>query len=67
MNRMMRGATALKGRGLYKNKDREIIMTVITRREIIVLEALIKEIDPNAFVIISTVHEVLGEGFKRRA
>lgn len=66
MNRMMRGATAIKGRGLYRNIEREIIMTVITRREIMVLDALIKEIDPNAFVIISTVHEVLGEGFKRR-
>ncbi|KAA3617315.1 MAG: YitT family protein [Calditrichaeota bacterium] len=67
MNRMSRGATALKGRGLYRNTDREILMTVITRREIIMLESLIKEIDPDAFVIISTVHEVLGEGFKRRA
>ncbi len=67
LHRLERGATGIKGRGLYKDVDREIIMTVITRREIIPLEELIKEIDPDAFVIISTVHEVLGEGFKRRA
>ncbi len=66
LNRLMRGATALKGRGLYKRTEKDIIMTVITRREIIPLKALIKEIDPDAFVIISTVHEVLGEGFKKR-
>jgi uncharacterized membrane-anchored protein YitT (DUF2179 family) len=66
LNRLMRGATSLKGRGLYKKAERDIIMTVITRHEIIPLKALIKEIDPNAFVIISTVHEVLGEGFKKR-
>jgi uncharacterized membrane-anchored protein YitT (DUF2179 family) len=67
MNKMSRGATALKGRGLYRNMDRELIMTVITRREVLVLKDLITEIDPNAFVIISTIHEVLGEGFKRRS
>lgn len=67
MDKLSRGATAIRGRGLYKNIDRDIVMTVITRREITVLEDIIKEIDPKAFVIINTVHEVLGEGFRRRA
>ncbi len=61
-----RGATALKGRGLYYNTDRDIIMTVITRKELPALREKIAAIDPDAFVVISTVHEVLGEGFKRR-
>ncbi|HHM02525.1 MAG TPA: YitT family protein [Caldithrix abyssi] len=63
---MNRGATAFKGRGLYLNTDRDILMTVITRRELPGLQERIQQIDPEAFVIISTVHEVLGEGFKRR-
>ncbi len=66
MDRLSRGATALKGRGLYKNIDREVILTVVSRKEISLLTELIEEIDPSAFVIISTVHEVLGEGFRRR-
>ena len=66
INKMSRGATALKARGLYKNIDREVIMTVVTRKEIGQLEDLIEEVDPDAFVIISNVHEVLGEGFRRR-
>ncbi len=67
IQRMSRGATALKGRGLYRNIDRDILMTVITRNELSILEEIIQEIDPKAFVIISTVHEVLGEGFRRRS
>jgi uncharacterized membrane-anchored protein YitT (DUF2179 family) len=63
---LSRGATALKAHGLYKNIDREVIMTVVTRKEIRQLTDIIEEIDPDAFVIISEVHEVLGEGFRRR-
>ncbi|MCB0282514.1 MAG: YitT family protein [Calditrichae bacterium] len=66
MHKLSRGATALNGRGLYLNSERDIIMTIITRRELTLLEELIRSIDPKAFVVISTVHEVLGEGFKRR-
>lgn len=66
MNRMSRGATAIKGRGLYKNIDRDIIVTVVTRRELAILEDIIQDIDPGAFVIINNVHEVVGEGFRRR-
>ena len=66
MERLSRGATAIRARGLYKNIDREIIMTVVSRKEITLLTELIEEIDPSAFVIINSVHEVLGEGFRRR-
>jgi len=61
-----RGATAIKARGLYRNVDREIIFTVVTLRELGKLTNAIKQIDPNAFVTVNNVHEVLGEGFRRR-
>lgn len=66
IQKLSRGATALKAFGLYKKIDREVIMTVVTRKEISELVDTIKAIDPGAFVIISDVHEVLGEGFRRR-
>ncbi len=66
MNRLSRGATALKGRGLYKDIDRDVLMTVVPRKEIALLTEIISEIDPNAFVTIHNVHEVLGSGFRRR-
>ena len=66
MNRLSRGATALKGRGLYKNIDREILMTVVPLKEISLLSGIIEDIDPDAFMTIHNVHEVIGEGFRRR-
>ncbi len=66
MDNLSRGATALYGRGLYTNQEREIVFTVITRKETTLLIDIIKEVDPGAFIIINNVHEVLGEGFRRR-
>ncbi len=66
INRLSRGATSLKGRGLYKDIDREILMTVVPRKELTLLTEIIEEIDPDAFVTIHDVHEVLGHGFRRR-
>jgi len=66
MHEMDRGATALKGRGLYSNADKEVLLTVVTRKEIGVLQEIAHEEDPKAFIITHDVHEVLGEGFKRR-
>lgn len=66
MNELSRGATAIKSRGLYRNVEREVIVTVVTMRELSILNDIIKEVDPDAFVIINNVHEVLGEGFRRR-
>lgn len=66
VNDFSRGATAIKARGLYRNVDREIIFTVVTLRELGKLTNSIKQIDPHAFVTVNNVHEVLGEGFRRR-
>lgn len=66
MDKLSRGATAIKARGLYRNIEREVIMTVVTLKELGILEELIKKIDPTAFVIVNTAHEVIGDGFRRR-
>jgi uncharacterized membrane-anchored protein YitT (DUF2179 family) len=36
---------------------------VINKQELLPLKKIIREIDPRAFIIISNVYEVLGEGF----
>jgi uncharacterized membrane-anchored protein YitT (DUF2179 family) len=66
MNDLSRGATAIKTRGLYKDIEREVLFTIVTLKELGKLTEIIKEIDPDAFVIINNVHEVLGNGFRRR-
>jgi uncharacterized membrane-anchored protein YitT (DUF2179 family) len=64
MHDMGRGATGLNGTGLYTGADRQVIFVVISRREIDDLKAIVRSIDPKAFIIVSEVREVLGEGFK---
>lgn len=66
MNELSRGATALKSRGLYRNVDREVIYTVVTNKELQVLTEIVHRVDPTAFLIINNVHEILGDGFRRR-
>lgn len=65
-NQFGRGVTAVKTRGVYRNVEREMIFTVVSLKEVTRLVEVIKEVDPTAFVIVYNVHEVLGEGFRRR-
>jgi len=66
LSQMDRGVTTLKGKGMYTGTDRDVVFSVVTRAEISILKKLVHSIDPKAFVILTDVHEVLGEGFKRR-
>lgn len=61
-----RGATGFKTRGLFRREEKELIMTVISVKEQTKLTEHVKKIDPEAFIVINNVHEVLGEGFRRR-
>jgi len=60
-----RGATALAATGVYTGQPRGMIFVVVTRKELDDLKALVGAIDPTALVIISDVHEAIGEGFKQ--
>lgn len=63
LNDIGRGGNCIHAEGLYTNQERKMVMTVIGNKDIHVLTELVKEIDNKAFVIISEVYEVLGEGF----
>ena len=63
---MERGGTEILGRGFFTNAERNILYTVVTRKEVANLRQIVQQIDPKAFVIIANVHEVLGEGFRPR-
>lgn len=59
-----RGVTALKGKGMYSGNDREVLMCAVSRKEAVVILQMVKRLDPDAFVIVSDVREVRGEGFE---
>jgi len=61
---LQRGVTALHGTGGYTGDSRPVLYCVITRAEVSQLKAIVREIDPEAFMVIGVAHEALGEGFK---
>lgn len=65
LRELNRGATALKGRGMYTGRERDVLLVVVNRSEVTRLKDLIYRVDRKAFVILADVHEVLGEGFKQ--
>lgn len=64
INDLARGGTYLKGVGMYTNIEKNIIFTVVNRREVAILEEHINKIDPQAFITIMDASEILGEGFQ---
>lgn len=63
-NDVKRGVTGIYGKGMYTDKDKLVLMCAIGRKELADLKSKIKEIDSNAFLIITNSREVLGTGFK---
>ncbi|ETI66615.1 YitT family protein [Neobacillus vireti] len=63
MDEMDRGVTALRGYGSYTKSEREVLYCVVAKNEIMRLKNLITSVDPHAFISISVVHDVHGEGF----
>jgi len=64
INDLNRGGTLINGKGLYNNTERSIVFTVVNRRETVMLQDFIHDIDPHAFVTVMNANEILGEGFK---
>lgn len=61
-----RGVTLIHGQTGYLEKETEIVLSVVSNRELYKAEKLIHEIDANAFVMISRISEVHGRGFSSK-
>lgn len=59
-----RGITILHGQGAYTGKEKDVLMCAFKQREITAIKAAVKEVDPDAFLIVCDAHDVLGAGFK---
>ena len=58
-----RGVTLLSSEGGYLRQPGQLLLTVISNRELPRLEKLVRAIDPGSFMIVSEVTEVWGQGF----
>jgi uncharacterized membrane-anchored protein YitT (DUF2179 family) len=64
MTKLDRGVTALQGIGMFTRNDRQVLFVIVSRQEIAAIKDIVRNIDSRAFLVISDVREVLGEGFK---
>lgn len=62
--KIRRGTTAIYGKGMYREKEKELLLCVASRREVREIRKIVKKIDKKAFLIITNAREVYGEGFK---
>lgn len=63
MHDMDRGTTLLPAVGMYQREERNMLFCVVSKKEVPALKEYIRNIDARAFVIVTDVREVLGEGF----
>lgn len=57
---LYRGITIIDGEGAYSKEPRKVLISVITRYELPEVKAIVKEVDPKAFVNITETVEVMG-------
>lgn len=58
-----RGATYLHGEGAFSGQEKKVVLTVVKKRQLTELKALVMREDPDAFLIVQEAHQVMGEGF----
>jgi len=64
MREMDRGVTCFPATGMYGKKPKSVLMVVVRPREIYAVKDIVKRYAPDAFVMLSTANEILGEGFR---
>ena len=63
LKKIDRGVTLIEAEGGYLHEESKLVLSVISNRELIKVEKLIHNIDPESFMIVSRVSEVRGRGF----
>ena len=59
-----RSVTFLHGEGGWTGAEKKVILCAFKQRQIVAVKEAVRQADPNAFLIVTTAHEVLGEGFQ---
>ena len=65
LDELDRGCTELTARGKWTGESRPVLFVILGRADIAPLKAIVADLDPNAIVVISEVHEAFGEGFRK--
>ena len=66
LRQLDRGVTMLRGEGGYLRQEKQVVLSVVSNRELSRVRAMVLDIDPDAFMVVSRVSEVSGHGFSLR-
>lgn len=58
-----RGVTILEGEGAYSHRNKQVLLCVVKRTQIAEIRKIIKNVDENAFFIVTDAKSVFGKGF----
>jgi uncharacterized membrane protein len=64
MHDLVRGVTALSGTGMYTGRQHSVLLCAVAPTEVAKLKNIVRETDPDAFVIITAAYDVMGRGFR---
>ncbi len=64
INDLQRGGTFIQAKGMYNGQEKQMIFTVVNRREMAILQNFIHREDPGAFMTVIDANEIIGNGFK---
>ncbi len=59
-----RTATCIKSHGLYTHGEKEMLLIVVSYKEVFNLKQKVREADPRAFVVVTDAYDTFGEGWK---
>lgn len=59
-----RGVTSLYAKGMYTGEEKNVLLCVASRGEIVKIKQIVHTIDEKAFMVITNAREALGKGFK---
>lgn len=62
--RLPRGVTLMDGKGMYTQTPLGVLMTAVKNSDFTAMKDTVRQVDPNAFVIVAEAAEVLGQGFR---
>ena len=64
LNHLHRSATETEAHGAYTHEGVSVLLTVLTRRQAMLLRNYLRSADPHAFITIVNSSEVIGKGFR---
>lgn len=64
VNEVKRGVTGLYGKGMYKDKEKLVLICAASRGDVYKIKDLARKIDKRSFIVVANAREVVGKGFK---